>query len=176
MTSEAEKLVTDNLKLAYYTANKYYLKYNVEFDDAVSISYIGLIKAAEHFDASRKVKFSTYAIKCILTEFRKELRKQSRRVDTISLNTLISDNSDLTFADLFPDEDNHYLNIEYDEILQNCLSKLTDREKEIVIDYLHNSGLKQVDLAEKFGISRQRVSIIINKFRDNYRTELNQNR
>lgn len=176
MTSEAEKLVTDNLKLAYYTANKYYLKYNVEFDDAVSISYIGLIKAAEHFDASRKVKFSTYAIKCILTEFRKELRKQSRRVDTISLNTLISDNSDLTFADLFPDEDNHYLNIEYDEILQKCLSKLTDREKEIVIDYLHNSGLKQVDLAEKFGISRQRVSIIINKFRDNYRTELNQNR
>ena len=176
MTSEAEKLVVDNLKIAYYTANKYYLKYNVEFDDAVSISYIGLIKAAEHFDASRKVKFSTYAIKCILTEFRKELRKQSRRVDTISLNTLISDNSDLTFADLFPDEDNHYLNIEYDEILQNCLSKLTDREKEIVIDYLHNSGLKQVDLAEKFGISRQRVSIIINKFRDNYRTELNQNR
>lgn len=176
MTSEAEKLVTDNLKLAYYTANKYYLKYNVEFDDAVSISYIGLIKAAEYFDASRKVKFSTYAVKCILTEFRKELRKQSRRVDTVSLNTLISDNSDLTFADLFPDEDNHYLNIEYDEILQNCLSKLTDREKEIVIDYLHNSGLKQVDLAEKFGISRQRVSVIINKFRDNYRTELNQNR
>lgn len=176
MTSEAEKLVTDNLKLAYYTANKYYLKYNVEFDDAVSISYIGLIKAAEHFDASRKVKFSTYAIKCILTEFRKELRKQFRRVDTISLNTLISDNSDLTFADLFPDEDNHYLNIEYDEILQNCLSKLTDREKEIVIDYLHNYGLKQVNLAEKFGISRQRISIIINKFRDNYRTELNQNR
>lgn len=38
MASEAEKVVTDNVKLAYYTANKYYLKYNVEFDDAVSIS------------------------------------------------------------------------------------------------------------------------------------------
>ena len=176
MTSEAENLVVDNLKLAYYTANKYYLKYNVEFDDAVSISYIGLIKAAEYFDASRKVKFSTYAIKCILTEFRKELRKQSKRVDTVSLDTLISEDSDLSFADLFPDEDNHYLNIEHDEILQKCLSKLTDREEEIVVEYLHNPNLKQVDLAQKFGISRQRVSIIINKFRDSYRTELNQNR
>ena len=176
MTSEAEKLVTDNLKLAYYTANKYYLKYNVEFDDAVSISYIGLIKAAEHFDASRNIKFSTYAVKCILTEFRKELRKQSKRVDTVSLDTLISEDSDLSFADLFPDEDNHYLDIEYNEILQNCLAKLTDREKEIVMEYLYNSGLKQVYLAEKFGISRQRVSIIINKFRYSYRTELNQNR
>lgn len=176
MTSEAEKLVMDNLKIAYYTANKYYLKYNVEFDDAVSISYIGLIKAAEHFDASRNVKFSTYAIKCILTEFRKELRKQSKRVDTVSLNTLISDNSDLSFADLFPDDNNPYLDIEYNEILQKCLSKLTDREKEIILEYLHNSDLKQVDLAQKFGISRQRISIIINKFRNNYRTELNQNR
>lgn len=176
MTSEAENLVVDNLKLAYYTANKYYLKYNVEFDDAVSISYIGLIKAAEHFDALRNVKFSTYAIKCILTEFRKELRKQSKKVDTVSLDTLISEDSDLSFADLFPDENNYYLNIEHNEILQKCLSKLTDREKEIVVEYLHNLDLKQVDLAQKFGISRQRVSIIVNKFRDNYRTELNQNR
>lgn len=176
MASEAEKVVTDNLKLAYYTANKYYLKYNVEFDDAVSISYIGLIKAAEHFDASRNTKFSTYAVKCILTEFRKELRKQSKRVDTVSLDTLISEDSDLSFADLFPDKNNYYLNIEHDEILQKCLSKLTGREKEIIVEYLRNPNLKQVDLAQKFGISRQRVSIIINKFRDSYRTEINQDR
>ena len=176
MTSEAEKLVVDNLKIAYYTANKYYLKYNVEFDDAVSISYIGLIKAAQHFDVSRNIKFSTYAIKCILTEFRKELRKQSKRVDTISINNIVSEDSDLTYADLFSDENNYYLNIEFREILQKCLGNLTAREKEIVIEYLNNLDLKQIDLAEKFGISHQRVSIIINKFRDNYRTELNQNR
>ena len=74
MTSEAENLVVDNLKLAYYTANKYYLKYNVEFDDAVSISYIGLIKAAEHFDGSRNlpktpksINFIVFDIRCLFS-------------------------------------------------------------------------------------------------------------
>lgn len=176
MTTEAEKLVVDNLKIAYYTANKYYLKYNVEFDDAVSISYIGLIKAAQHFDALRSIKFSTYAVKCILTEFRKELRKQSKRVDTVSFDALVSEDSDLTFADLFPDKNNYYITTEYREILQKCLNSLTDREKEIVMNYINNSDLKQSELANKFKISRQRVSIIINKFRDSYRKELNQNR
>lgn len=45
----------------------------------------------------------------------------------------------------------------------------------MIDEYLH-SHLKQIELANKLQVSRQRVSLVINKFRNMYRKELNQNR
>lgn len=169
MTPEQEKLVIENMKLAYFAANRYYLKFGLEQEEAVSLAFVGLVKAATIFDEAKKAKFSTLAMKCMYNTFLKDLIKRSKQVDTISFDSLVSEDSDTTYADLFPDEDNPYSYLENMEMIESCLRELTGREQEIVTAYLADPNQRQVHLSKKFGISRQRISIIINKFRDTCR-------
>lgn len=46
----------------------------VEYDDLFQAGCVGLIKAAENFDGTRGVKFSTYAVPVILGEIRRLFR------------------------------------------------------------------------------------------------------
>ena len=166
LTPEQEKLVIENMKLAYFAANKYYLKFGLEQEEAISLAFLGLVKAATIFDETKKVKFSTIAMKCMYNTFLQDLRKRSKEVDTVSLDSLISEDSQMTYADLFPDKDDSYSYIENREMIESCLRELTGREQEVVTAYLANPNQRQVHLSKKFGISRQRISIIINKFKD----------
>lgn len=175
MTPEQEKLVIENMKLAYFAANKYYLKFGLEQEEAISLAFLGLVKAATIFDETKKVRFSTLAMKCMYNTFLQDLRKRSKEVDTVSLDSLISEDSQMTYADLFPDKDDSYSYIENREMIESCLRELTGREQEVVIAYLANPNQRQAQLAKKYGISRQRISIIINKFKDICRNYL-QNR
>lgn len=175
MTPEQEKLVIENMKLAYFAANKYYLKFGLEQEEAVSLAFLGLVKAATIFDETKKVKFSTLAMKCIYNTFLQDLRKRNKEVNTVSFDSLVSVDSDITYADLFPDKDDPYSYIENREMIESCLRELTGREQEVVIAYLANPNQRQIHLSKKFGVSRQRISIIINKFKDTCRNYL-QNR
>lgn len=175
LTPEQEKLVIENIKLAYFAANQYYLKFGLEQEEAVSLAFMGLVKAATIFDEAKKAKFSTLAMKCMYNTFLKDLIKRSKQVDTISFDSLVSEDSDTTYADLIPDEDNPYSYLENREMIESCLRELTVREQEIVTAYLADPNQRQVHLSKKFGISRQRISIIINKFKDKCRNYM-QNR
>lgn len=175
MTPEQEKLVIENMKLAYFAANKYYLKFGLEQEEAISLAFLGLVKAATIFDEMKKVKFSTLAMKCMYNTFLQDLRKRNKQVSTISFDSLVSEDSDITYADLFPDKENYYSGIENKEMIQSCLGELTAREQQVVLAYIANPNQRQAHLSKKFGISRQRISIIINKFKDICRNYL-QNR
>lgn len=175
LTQEQEKLVIENIKLAYFAANQYYLKFGLEQEEAVSLAFVGLVKAANIFDEAKKAKFSSLAMKCMYNTFLKDLIKRSKQVDTISFDSLVSEDSDMTYADLLPDEDNPYSYLENREMIESCLRELTGREQEIVTAYLADPNQRQVHLSKKFGISRQRISIIINKFKDKCRNYM-QNR
>lgn len=166
MTPEQEKLVIENMKLAYFAANKYYLKFGLEQEEAISLAFLGLVKAASIFDENKKVKFSTLAMKCMYNTFLQDLRKRSKEVDTVSFDSLVSEDSGITYADLFPDKDDSYSYIENREMIESCLRELTGREQEVVLAYLTDPNQRQVQLSKTFGISRQRISIIINKFKD----------
>lgn len=48
--------------------------YGEEVEDLIQIGYIGLIKAAERFDESRGLAFSTYAVPMITGEIRSQMR------------------------------------------------------------------------------------------------------
>jgi RNA polymerase sporulation-specific sigma factor len=58
------KLIEHNLRLVAFIVRKNYTD-SKEQDDLISIGTIGLIKAAETFNQSKKISFSTYASKCI---------------------------------------------------------------------------------------------------------------
>ena len=166
LTPQQDKLVTDNVKLAYFAANKYYLKFGLEQEEAISLAFLGLVKAASIFDETKKVKFSTLAMKCMYNTFVQDLRKRSKQVTAISFYSLVSEDSEITYADLFPDKDDFYSYLENREMIQYCLERLTAREQQVVLAYLADSSQTQVHISKKFGISRQRTSIIINKFKD----------
>ena len=59
-----DKLIRHNLRLVAHVAKKYYAAPGDQ-EDLISIGTIGLIKAVDSYDASRKARFSTYASRCI---------------------------------------------------------------------------------------------------------------
>ena len=62
--SAREKLIRHNLRLVAHVAKKYYAQPGDQ-EDLISIGTIGLIKAVDTFDSTRKARFSTYASRCI---------------------------------------------------------------------------------------------------------------
>ncbi len=63
----------ENLGLAHLCARRFAGK-GVEYDDLFQAGCLGLMKAAERFDESRGLKFSTYAVPVILGEIRRLFR------------------------------------------------------------------------------------------------------
>ena len=63
-TAAREKLIRHNLRLVAHIVKKYYALPGDQ-EDLVSIGTIGLMKAVDTFDTTRKARFSTYASRCI---------------------------------------------------------------------------------------------------------------
>lgn len=68
-----DAFITDNLGLVH-SCCKHFTKRGIEYDDLFQSGCIGLIKAAEGFDESRGLCFSTYAVPVILGEIRRLFR------------------------------------------------------------------------------------------------------
>ncbi len=66
-------LVTNNMGLVYSVVRRFGGR-GVESEDLIQIGAIGLIRAAERFDMSFGVKFSTYAIPMIIGEIKRFMR------------------------------------------------------------------------------------------------------
>ena len=58
------QLVEHNLRLVAHITKKYYAQ-PCDQDDLISIGTIGLMKAVDTFDSTRRARFSTYASRCI---------------------------------------------------------------------------------------------------------------
>ena len=69
-----EELVRQHGGLVKTVALRFSRACGEETDDLIQIGYIGLIKAAERFDESRGLAFSTYAVPMIAGEIRTQLR------------------------------------------------------------------------------------------------------
>ena len=62
--SAREKIIHHNLRLVAHVAKKYYAQPGDQ-EDLISIGTIGLMKAVDTFDTTRKARFATYASRCI---------------------------------------------------------------------------------------------------------------
>ncbi len=70
---EKEKLITENFGLVRACAGKFVGR-GIEYDDLFQIGCVGLIKAADGFDESRGLMFSTYAVPTIIGEIKRVFR------------------------------------------------------------------------------------------------------
>lgn len=74
MKFDSERLAEQHGGLVKSIAVRLSHIYGEETEDLIQIGYIGLLKAAERFDESRGLAFSTYAVPMITGEIRSQLR------------------------------------------------------------------------------------------------------
>ena len=80
--SAREKIIRHNLRLVAHVAKKYYAQPGDQ-EDLISIGTIGLMKAVDTFDTTRKARFATYASRCIENAILTRANA-GRRIGTIS--------------------------------------------------------------------------------------------
>ena len=136
---EAKKLLIEhNLRLVVYIAKKFD-NTGVGVEDLISIGTIGLIKAINTFNPTKKIKLATYASRCIENEILMYLRRNSKTKLEVSIDEPLNvdwDGNELLLSDILgTDEDTIYKDLENEaerKILFRALNKLSGREKMIV--------------------------------------------
>ena len=166
------KLIEHNLRLVVFLAKKYE-NTGVDLEDLVSIGTIGLIKGVNTYKLDKNIKLATYASRCIDNEILMFLRKNKRRRGEISFEDSLSydsEGNELHLEDILGtsfDLVTRPLEEEIEKkILYQELSKLNDRDKEIMILRYGLYGVKdltQKEVAQKLGISQSYISRIEKK-------------
>ena len=144
------------MNLVYSLVSKEYPTY-LNDEDIIQCGMLGLCKAAEKWNES-KSQFSTFAWCCIRNEIVQEFRRRAKHQGILSLDyeTSDEDGGRSTFGDcIVGEEDVIYIDVDVDSI--------TDRER-LVFD-LYKTGMRQVDIAAKLGVTKQYVWKVMRKVR-----------
>ncbi len=160
-------LIERNLRLVVFIARKFE-NTGVMLEDLISIGTIGLIKAVNTFDPSKKIKLATYASRCIENEVLMFLRRHSRTKLEISLDEPLKtdwDGNELLLSDVLGTEpDTVSRGIEDDaekQLLFEALAKLAPREQQIMRLRFGLGGrdeMTQKEVADVLGISQSYIS------------------
>lgn len=161
-------LIERNLRLVVYIARKFE-NTGVGIEDLVSIGTIGLIKAVNTFDPSKKIKLATYASRCIENEILMHLRRNNKTRSEVSFDEPLNidwDGNELLLSDVLGTEnDVIYKSIEEEvdkKLLHLALKKLNTREKKIMeLRFgLREGGNEktQKEVADMLGISQSYIS------------------
>ena len=181
---EAKKLLIEhNLRLVVYIAKKFD-NTGVGVEDLISIGTIGLIKAINTFNPTKKIKLATYASRCIENEILMYLRRNSKTKLEVSIDEPLNvdwDGNELLLSDILgTDEDTIYKDLENEaerKILFRALNKLSGREKMIVLmrfglDHPEGKEMTQKEVADLLGISQSYISRLEKKIMTRLRREM----
>lgn len=160
-------LIERNLRLVVYIARKFE-NTGIGIEDLVSIGTIGLIKAVNTFDPSKRIKLATYASKCIENEILMFLRRNSKVRAEVSFEEPLNvdwDGNELLLSDVLGTEpDTVYRDLE-DEVdrvlLRKAMDHLQGREKRIMeLRFGLKDGRErtQKEVADLLGISQSYIS------------------
>lgn len=153
------KLIEDNMKLVYFTVNKYYPRHIAD-EDVIQVGMIGLINAAQMYDES-KGAFSTYACKCIRNEINKEFMARKKQIPTLSLDYEYrggEDSESFTLIDtLLGDTDVTYVDLDSVSAQLNSMGKK-------VLD-LSLAGLSSKEISKELGITIRQVNFYSRQIR-----------
>lgn len=170
--SAKAELIERNLRLVVYISKKFE-NTGVDLEDLISVGSIGLIKAVNTFNSSKKIKLATYASRCIENEILMHLRKVSKQKKETSLDSPLSfdsDGNELLLGDVIGiDADEVFKNMETSmekDVIYKVLGKLDDREKQIVSMRFGLNGEQertQKQVADMLNISQSYISRIEKK-------------
>lgn len=165
--SARRTLIEHNLRLVVYISRRFE-NTGINLEDLISIGSIGLIKAINTYDGGKNIKLATYASRCIENEILMHLRKTNLQKTEISLSEPLNtdwDGNELLLSDILgTDNDMVMRPLEDDvdrELLREALSKLSGREKTIIVMRFGLAGVKertQKEVADMMGISQSYIS------------------
>lgn len=176
-------LAKHNLRLVVYIAKKFD-NTGVGVEDLISIGTIGLMKAINTFNPEKKIKFATYASRCIENEILMYLRRNNKIKQEVSIDEPLNvdwDGNELLLSDILgTEEDGIYRSIEAEadkKQLYKALEKLEDREKIIVqlrFGIGTNDGRErtQKEVADLLGISQSYISRLEKKIMKRLKKEM----
>lgn len=145
-------------------------------DDLVQEGNVGLMKAIEHFDSKKNVRFATYAvwwIRAYITRYLKDNRSQVRggeheriTMADFSLDAPLGDEEDSTYLERLEDggatPDQTYIAMERDEEVSQALQRVKKRIGDLGWDILQERLTQDKprtleELGARWGVSRERV-------------------
>ena len=181
---EAKKtLIEHNLRLVVYIAKKFD-NTGGGVEDLISIGTIGLIKAINTFNPTKKIKLATYASRCIENEILMYLRRNSKTRMEVSIDEPLNvdwDGNELLLSDILgTEEDTIYRDMENEaerRLLIRALNKLSSREKLIVrmrfgLDDPEGKEKTQKEVADLLGISQSYISRLEKKIMQRLKREM----
>lgn len=168
-------LAQANLPFVVAVARKFASR-SGRLDDLIQEGNVGLMKAIEHFDSRKNVRFATYAvwwIRAYITRYLKDNRSHVRggeheriSMTDFSLDTPLDDEADTTYMDRLedagPTPDGAFLSLERDEEVSQALQRVRRRLGDLGWDILQERLTQDKprtleELGERWGVSRERV-------------------
>lgn len=170
-----DELVESCMNLAYSMAHKFGHE-----DEWYSAALFGLAKAANNYDESRGLKFSTMAGTYIMNELLMVYRKEKKILyNEQSLDAPLSDSTDdITLGETVDYIDNGFNNLirrEENEEINRALETLKPREQQIIrmiFGIGYDEHMKIVDVAVHLNLSYQTVASIKRRSLEKLRKEI----
>lgn len=176
-------LIEHNLRLVVYIAKKFD-NTGVGVEDLISIGTIGLIKAINTFNPSKKIKLATYASRCIENEILMYLRRNNKTKLEVSIDEPLNvdwDGNELLLSDILgTEEDTIYKDLENEverKLLVKAIGRLSERERMIVemrfgIGTPDGEEKTQKEVADLLGISQSYISRLEKKIMQRLKREM----
>jgi|GEM_PF-2507489 len=179
--TDRDALILENMRLVSFIAKRYRW-IDVEWADLVQEGTIGLIRAADTYDPSRGIAFSTYAGRCVKRRLMKIAGKTGRQVVVaFSLDEPIKpgakgdgESRDVHEVIADPDSALELQRAELHEVLHGAMAYLTPREQEIITKKYFTDGKQRADrdIATELGCSHQYTQEIVARARMKMRSYL----
>ena len=178
-----KKLIEHNLRLVVYIAKKFD-NTGVGVEDLISIGTIGLIKAINTFNPTKKIKLATYASRCIENEILMYLRRNNKTKLEVSIDEPLNvdwDGNELLLSDILgTDEDTIYKDLENEaehKLLVKAIGCLSSRERLIVrmrygLGSENGEEKTQKEVADLLGISQSYISRLEKKIMKRLKREM----
>lgn len=142
----------------------------IDIEELQSAAYLGLTEAANRFDESRGISFSTFAYPRILGAIVDSLRQMGwgKRTDpkqAYSLNTPLGETGDVSFQDMLSSPEEHNM----DEMFE-VISHGFNEQAEQVLRYYFIDECSMKEVGKKFGVSESRISQLITQYKTQIRS------
>jgi len=173
--SARHALAASNLPFVVAIAKRFSNR-GARLDDLVQEGNVGLMKAIEHFDPRKNVRFATYAvwwIRAYITRYLKDNRSQVRggeaeRISMVdfSLDNTVEEDSETTYLDRLedtsPTADLQFLRRERNHEVLQALGRVKKRLGDLGWDILQKRLTQDKprtleELGQRWGVSRERV-------------------
>ncbi|MCD8110295.1 MAG: RNA polymerase sporulation sigma factor SigE [Clostridiales bacterium] len=176
-------LIEHNLRLVVYIAKKFD-NTGIGVEDLISIGTIGLIKAINTYNPTKKIKLATYASRCIENEILMYLRRTSKMKLEVSFDEPLNvdwDGNELLLSDILgTEEDVIYKDMEMEvekKLLKRAVAKLSPRERKIIelrygVATVNGKEYTQKEVAELMGISQSYISRLEKKILKRLKKEI----